>query len=231
MNSEDFLRASLERGEACLAAADLEALVAGQGSPQAAEHLPRCAYCRGEVEVLRSFLEGVPTAEESSSVRRIEQNLRTSAAWKGDRRSTGPWAFLGRPRVGMAAAGLAAALAVGVFLNQPRPSAPEADTVDVVRSMDIVGIAPTGDLAEPPSAVRWSAVPGAVRYRVSLEEVDGTSIWRQTASSAELVLPAEARELMTDRKTLRWAVSAEDGESKTLATSTSLPFRFVRGSK
>ena len=231
MNDQDFFRASLERGEACVPPVDLEALVTGQGSPEAVEHVRHCAYCRGEVEVLRAFLEGVPAAEESSSVRRIEQSLRASPAWKGDLRSTSRWAFFARPWKGMAVAGLAAALAVAIYVNQPRPSGPVADTVDVVRSTQIDGIAPTGDLAELPSTVRWSPVPGAVRYSVSMEEVDGTSIWHQTVASSELVLPAEARELMTDRKTLRWVVSAEDGESKTLAAGTSLPYRFVRGLK
>jgi hypothetical protein len=96
---------------------------------------------------------------------------------------------------------------------------------DVYRTARVEITGPAGELAEAPTHLVWTAVPGAVQYEVRLSEVDGTELWRVTTSSPAVPVPSEVRARALPAKTLVWQVSARDAQGRTIAESGATGFR------
>ena len=71
---------------------------------------------------------------------------------------------------------------------------------------------------------------GAVRYRVSLKEVDRTTVWSGTADAPSATLPAEVLAKLVPAKTLTWQVLAVDANNAVIADSGSQRFRIEKPS-
>lgn len=228
-NEKEILGGAATKGSHCLSLDELETLAAGLGSEQARQHCLACLHCGTELEMLATF-SGLPaTADEAAEVEKIARQLRTKPSWRGAARpERRGWLsrLFAHPAGGIAVAGLAAMLAVGIWWQRPSPAVPAND---LTRSLQVEGIAPTGDLPMAPATVRWTQVPGAARYQVRLIEVDQNVIWQMDSGLSELRLPAEVRAAMVDRKTLFWAVTALDAQGKAIAASAPRAFRVVQG--
>ena len=208
----------------CLQPADLEALAAGLGSEQVKRHAAACMHCQAEVALFTAFFGTPATEAEAAGVKHIEQRLRANPPWKGETKPAERRWWAGA----MALAGVAAALTVGVWLNRSSIAPARLPESDTLRSGQIDGVAPVGDLPQAPAAVRWNPVAGAARYQVRLIEVDQNTIWQADSSQNDLRLPEQARVQMLDRKLLYWTVTAFDQQSRTLAASTPQAFRVVK---
>lgn len=225
MRDERIIKQAAGREDGCLTEEALERVVSGRASEAERDHADVCAHCGAEVAMMRSFLEAEPTAAEAEVVRRMEKDLRNAPAWRpqaeAPRRS---WLFA-RPIWGLGLAGLAAALVMGVWTSNPvRPVVPEED---VVRSGQIEEIGPAGDLAQAPVTVQWRVVKNAVAYEVRLLDVEEKVLWQTRTAAPTVTLPAEARALMTERKTLSWRISAFDAAGREAAPSAGVRFRVV----
>ncbi|MCX6606878.1 MAG: hypothetical protein NTV52_25300 [Acidobacteria bacterium] len=211
----EILRQITEPGPECLSPAQLERL-AGQAEGRD-PHVEQCAHCTTEIALLREFLAPKLTFAETAAVSQIERRL-----GKG-----GPSVRRVNWYRGAGVAAIAAAIAVGVWLQNPASRAVPAE--DVVRSVSIGSIAPAGDLAVVPRLLRWDAVVAASHYRVAIVGVDREPLWQGESVGAELVLPAEAQALMAPGRNLWWRVSALDGEGRLVGVSGAQAFRYVPG--
>ncbi|HET8540647.1 MAG TPA: hypothetical protein VFL83_12330 [Anaeromyxobacter sp.] len=125
---------------------------------------------------------------------------------------------------------LAAAAAVVVVLNLRRPPAPSLSPdagagATVFRSTSVTLVAPEGDVAQAPEALRWEPVPGAASYSVTLTEVDRTEVWRAEVRSPEAPLPPAVRARVVPGKPFLWQVTAKDASGDVVATSSAQRFR------
>ena len=215
----------------CLTVHRLEAVLAGVASGPIRMHVAECLHCQTEVALMRQFLQAMPTAEESVDLRQIERRLRQSPPWGQETTGWFGRLFSSRPTMGLATAGLAALLAVGVWFGSPsRVGVEPVDSGLTRTTFAIEGLEPLGDLAQLPSSLRWRALPNASSYQVSLLDVEGTITWSARQSGAELSLPTEALALITNRKTLFWSINAYDAQGSLITTGAPQRFRLVQAS-
>jgi hypothetical protein len=95
----------------------------------------------------------------------------------------------------------------------------------VFRSATVTLVAPEGDVAQAPEALRWEAVPGAASYAVTVTEVDRTEVWRAEVRAPEAPLPAAVRARVVPGKPVLWQVAAKDASGNVVATSGAQRFR------
>jgi len=118
-----------------------------------------------------------------------------------------------------AAAMLVLAAGLGFQLMRPEPPAlPAPEAGQAVRGATIEILSPLGELAEPPSELRWAPWNDAAGYRVRILEVDGTTLWQKRFPAASLAqpgtpietasLPGEVRARLQRAVTYRWTVEA-----------------------
>jgi hypothetical protein len=242
--SDEILKqaAATQPGSDCLTSEQLEQLLASGAESQnaASQHVAGCSHCGAELALMREFLTAEPTAAEAADVARIEQQLRRNPAW---RRSTSDrpaslWSrvmqFLTTPAGRLALAGVAAMIAIAVWLNPVSRQGPigPIGSDDPFRSAQIGDVQPTGDLQSPPEIVRWAPIPQAARYQVALTEVDQAVVWTGTVDGAsELRIPQQARDRMLEKKTLFWVVTGLNADGKAIARSSPQQFRVVTGNR
>ena len=136
------------------------------------------------------------------------------------RPSRGPWLRLA------AAAAVAAGIGLVVqTLYLPSPPAPPSG--DALRGGTVEAVAPLGDLAEPPSELRWRAVAGAAAYRVRVETVTGSTLWeaRVAGEATRAELPALARAGLQRAVRYAWTVEALDRGGAVIGASDGAWFR------
>lgn len=222
-NERDILRTAASKDSACLPVEALERMAGGTASDAEKAHTASCVFCQGEVAMLQSFQASEATGAEAEIVRQIEKNLKQAPAWRPAAEPAKKAWWFSRPVWGL---GLVAALALLFYVNVPTVS-PVAPIDDTVRGGQIESVTPAGDLATVPSVLQWRAVPGAVSYEVRLMDVAEQTLWQTTAAAPVVQLPAEARALMTERKTLTWRIRAMDAKGGTVATSAAETFRVI----
>lgn len=230
----DLIRNAMGPGRDCMPVEMLEQCVDPASiPPDLAGHLDSCAYCRAELELLRSFLRA-PNSDEAKAVRMITKRMQLpgSAAkpapfswWKGlfHIRWLSPAA--------VAMAGVLFAVAVGLEWRhgtEPRINVPNQPETEVLRSGSISVIAPLGDLTEVPNRIAWQPVSGAAQYQVRLLEVDRTQLWNTSTSATEAEIPAAIRSKVVPAKTLLIQVSAMDHSNRKLAESDFVRFRLLQ---
>jgi hypothetical protein len=160
-------------GPDCLDELALAAAIDGRASAGTIEHLSSCAACRARVAHLGRLLADAPVQAE---IRRLDAGWRTG------------WAS-GKRLIGLAAAAAVVLLAVIPAL----PRAPDAgdgfrDEAPVAPAAAPVLLAP--DLAGESAGLRWSAVPAASQYRLTIFDAEGALIWSVETSDTTATIPA-----------------------------------------
>ena len=197
------------------------------GTLSAAEsgHLEECPRCQTELALLEAA-DSPDSPDERADVVWVAEQLRSGQ--RANRRTPSParsswWSM---PRLLPIAATLAFALLVGYAVWDPEPKlGPVGRGQQIYRAGGLEGLTPSGDLAEAPGTLRWSPYPGAVRYDVSISEVDGTSLWRTSSESPRVDLPSSLKARFLPGKTILWQVTAKDASGATLADSGAQQFR------
>ncbi len=210
-------------------------------------HIARCPRCQTELAMLREFQSAATHPEEADAVswitadleRRFDQ-IRTAPATPtrprpGSERSE-RWHGLFGPRPAQVALGFAALLAliaVGMQFQGAREPELSSNAVSgplVMRSEELLGLSPTGDLKQVPVELRWQAFPEAARYLVTVMEVDRTELWRAESSESSASLPTALLARIVPGKRLLWQVTAMDSAGRTVATTQLQSFRLAIGS-
>lgn len=236
----DMLPLASRPGADCLNTDQLATLLEAPTPSTAAlrTHLDSCPHCQTELALLQDFLAAEPSPAEAADLAAVTSALRKNPHWRpaasgsSAQAPSASWWQLLWQRPAALAAGLAAVAAVGLWLQQSNSElAPLREPNEsLVRSVQLDGIRPVGDLAAPPPQLEWNAVSGAVQYRVQLFEVDQNKLWEALTPRNAVALPASARSLMLPRKTLLWSVVAINAEGRTIAASSPQEFR-VTGSR
>jgi hypothetical protein len=228
MSDSHLFRAALERTDRC---PPHDALERHLDNPDAAlaTHIDDCAYCKTEIELLRSFVQCDIPAEDAASVAAIVRRLDRAPVPRPIpfpvRRKT--WI---RPTA-LAAAGILVAVGIGLQLRQSGPPALRntgSSSADVYRSRSLAILSPSGDLQTSPAEARWESAPGAANYRVRLLEVDGNELWNSTTTGTTIAFPDSIRNLMAPAKTLALTVEAFNARNQKLAESPKVNFRILQ---
>ena len=234
---------ALAATEACPAPEEL-VRVSHDGRPERAAtraHVEGCVQCQTEFALLREFQSAATDPCEAAAVswitaeleRRFERIVIASSAapvvllrkpvpWYG-RFDRGPFRV-----AALTAAGLLIVVGVGLNLRgvqEPELNSSAAGGSPVLRSDELIAVAPVGDLKQLPTELRWQAAPGAAHYRVTVMEVDRTELWKSESTETSISLPAAIREAIVPGKTLLWRVMAMTADQRTLGSSKTLSFR------
>ena len=188
-------------------------------------HLDGCPRCQTELALLEAA-DSPESPEERADVRWVTEQLRSGQRANRQAPSPARRPWLSVPRLLPIAATLAFALLIGYSVWDPEPKpGPVGRGQQVYRAGGLEGLTPSGDLAEAPGTLRWSPYPGAVRYEVSISEVDGTSLWRTTSEIPRVELPSSLKARFLPGKTILWQVTAKDASGAVLADSGTQQFR------
>jgi hypothetical protein len=234
ITDRDLVARATQKASDCLPIDQLEAIAAnGEASESARFHVANCAHCQRETALLSQFLNAEPTAAELDAVRHIERQLNANPSWKAEESSKPalPWwkALFAKPLGQFAVAGVAAMLAIGLYVQNPSGTGGGSGVTgeDVVRSTAIEGIEPAGDVPQAPQQIRWTATRQAASYRLRLLDVDGVALWQTASTAPQVDIPAATRALMLNKKTLFWKIEALDAKGAPLAQSPQTPIRVV----
>lgn len=189
------------------------------------EHLDGCPRCQTELALLEAS-DSPDSPDERADVVWVAEQLRSRQ--RANRQAPSPVRrpWLSMPRLLPIAATLAFALLIGYSVWDPEPKlGPVGRGQQVYRAGGLEGLTPSGDLAEAPGTLGWSPYAGAVRYDVSISEVDGTSLWRTSSESPRVELPSSVKARFLPGKTILWQVTAKDASGAPLADSGTQQFR------
>jgi len=208
-------------------------------------HADRCPACAAERDLARLFdaapeEAGVRPADldfvvsrlkETSPVRSGPSSVPSApnvVAFPGPRRAEAPRSrFRSRAMLRFAAAAM---LVIGVglgyqALHSPGPDLPTPEVGGVVRGGEVEAVAPVGDVAEIPTALRWVVVDGAASYRVRMTAVDGSVLWETTVPAPPARVPAEVAGRLHRAVLYTWTVEALDPSGARLASSEPVRFK------
>lgn len=134
-----------------------------------------------------------------------------------------------RRRIRIASAVLAlgfAAAAVREQARRPKPPTLARTALAPAPAPEPVPlIEPIGDQVYLPAQLKWRSVPGAARYRVTIEEVDREELWTAVTWASAVIIPERVRSRFTTYKTLQWRVTAQTKKGETVAVSEVARFR------
>jgi hypothetical protein len=195
--------------------------------------------------MLKEFQSAATHPEEADAVswitteleRRFDQ-IRAAPAVTATRRKlrserSGGWHRIFGPRPIQGALGFAvllALIAVGLQFRgaqEPELSSNAVSGPLVMRSEELLGLSPAGDLKQVPVELRWQAFPEAARYLVTVMEVDRTELWKTESSPTSASLPTALLARIVPGKRLLWQVTAIDSAGRTVATSQVQSFRLA----
>ena len=220
MNSNEKVAQGFTHTGDCPALDQLIDLLSAK-DPATEAHLAGCAHCTNEIALFREFEQPAVRPNEKADVDAIVARLRQNspvpkaASWWNIK-----W---------MAPASVVmAALLVGLFLWTPNRSnsGPQVSGGDdAMRSARVEVLSPLGTLFHAPEKLEWQSVKGAVRYRISLEEVDHTAVWSGTVEQSSVFLPADVLAKVVPRKTFTWQVLALDAKGSVIGDSGTQRFK------
>lgn len=231
MSDSPLFRAALQRTDRCPPQDALERHVDRPDDALSA-HINDCAYCKTEMELLRSFLQCDVPANDAAAVDAIVQRLDRRPRTLVERRK--PWWSLDLSwarAAALAAAAILVAVGIGLQLRQSGPPAlrnPASNSAPIYRSSSVAILSPSGDLQTAPTEARWESVPAATSYRVSLLEVDGNELWSSATSGTTIAFPSSVRALMAPAKTLAFTVVAFNAQNQKIAESSKVNFRILQ---
>jgi hypothetical protein len=200
--------ATVDAVKGCLDQESIAALAEGSldlaATPEAVTHLLSCPRCAREVASVARLLEAPEVGRELDRL--------------GQRRSR----RYGRRLVGGVVVGGAAAAAALLLMLGRAPSSPLPHTL--YREESVTGtvaprlVAPLGGRAAAPlDMFRWTSVPRADRYRITLFARDGSVIWEASTRDTAIAVPDLVHLVPTD--TVLWRVAAHGGWEDRWATS------------
>jgi len=235
-HSEAWLEAALKGDGACPPLETLHEVAAGQAPADVDRtvraHAEACAACRAEIRLATAAFAAEPSDEEAAAVERIAARLESASPVGAPSRKAdvvvGPWR---RFRVPLLAAAALIAVVVGTRVWEgSRPPALPPIVSEPTRGAALELRSPLGTVAGRPSALEWEPVDGASGYRVSIERVDGTTVWSAEAGTPPLAIPDDVARRLGGGVTYRWRVEALDAGSAVLASSQLGTFRIDSGS-
>ena len=181
----------------CLDEIALAELAEGRSDPARRSsriaHVAGCARCR---EQLSSIVRLLSDEEVAAELRR--QNPAAMPA-----RSRRGWIRA----VPLVAAAVIVAIALPRYLRSTHETSAHRESTDAVGTGP-AGLAPTGDVSDA-RGLRWSALPGADLYRVTLYDASGTVVFEAETQRASVVLP-DSVTIVPERSYL-WKVQARTG--------------------
>jgi hypothetical protein len=195
----------------------------GEERPAILSHLASCEPCRREyAELVR--LPAPAATEAPSHLDPRDFVARGRAVYDAANARGFSW----RPVWIALPAAAAAALAVVLLRipGRPLPTAlPSASPIEI-RGSQLQPLAPLGDVASV-NEFRWSSPFAAPRYRVSVKDAAGTTVFSGESVGERLALPAEAAQrLAAGRHT--WTVEALDASGRVMSASPARSFTLVR---
>lgn len=180
----------------------------GEADRRAVEHLAACTSCRARLADVSRLLRDPSLARE---VERLE-----SVPPAGGRRSR---------RLPAALAGGLAAAALAGFLLWPRlatdPAMPGMGADEAYRERTITTTAaprivgPLGEAGDADS-LRWTSVPRADLYRITIWNSDGSTAWQGQTRDTVLALPGDLTG--GGARTVLWDVKARTGWERWVAS-------------
>jgi len=240
-SEKQILQSALGPGDDCLPVEQLEKFVIDGSTPvpPLTEHVKSCTYCRTQIQLMKEFGATARRETETEAVRLITSRLRARSKeiFQAERepvevREPSWRAFWRAPWLSPAALALAVILVVVALSlqmrNAPPGLRPPHPDREVLRSNAIPVIAPSGDIRQAPSEIRWQAAPNAVRYEARLLEVDGAELWRAETAANRIELPAAVRARVVPNKTLLCQVLAFDASGHQVAQSETVRFRLLQ---
>jgi hypothetical protein len=229
----DLLRSALQRTDDCPPPEALERLL-NRSDATLAKHVDACAFCKTELELLRSFQMAEIPAEDAAAVNAITQRLNRDAIARPrpiDAPRKPRWTLAGSwvRTATLAAAAVLAIVAIGLqFRHNAPPALRHTTDSDVFRSQSVNILAPAGDLQTPPQEAHWGSAPAAASYQVRLLEVDGNQLWSATTTNTSVVFPPSVRALMVPAKTLTLVVVLFNAQGQKIAESPKVNFRILQ---
>ncbi len=237
MNGQESIRELLDAGPACLTPEEL-ARLAALDMPAAdraplEDHLASCSRCSAERAMLESFESAVESAGERAPLAAITTELERRRAARWPAAPARKWSlalrWLSLPTMNtwaLVAASLLMVVAGSFYLESLRQPglSPGTGERQVLRSLRVEAVSPSGELSRPPQQFEWTTFEGAERYRVMVRDVDGIRLWSSETEASRLALSPEVRALLLPGKTLTWEVEALAGGSILAASG---PVSFV----
>lgn len=197
---------------------------------QAEAHVAACPHCATELALFREFQEPAIRPEEKADVAAIVVRLRQNSPVA----RTSWWKSVWTVRWMAPASVALASILVGTMLWMPGrtgsgggPQVSGSD--DVMRSARVEVVGPAGAVFNAPARLEWIAVKGAVRYQVSLNEVDRTRVWSGTVEGESAMVPPDVLAKIVPRKAFIWQVFALDKDGAIIADSGMTRFQLVPG--
>ncbi|HEY3838473.1 MAG TPA: hypothetical protein VGL72_17960 [Bryobacteraceae bacterium] len=235
------LARALAPGKDCPPIEKLEVCIESDTAPaDLAHHLESCAYCRTELELMRSFYAPPRDEAEAEIVRAIAERLHSprqpareerQAWWKTVFHARW-WSLNGLSPALMGAACILIAVAAGLqWRNSNRQHlfhVTNPPDQEILRSGAINILSPSGDVKAIPDRIQWEAAPGAAQYRVSILEVDHNPLWSASTPLNQLELPASVKAQIVPAKTILVQVVAFDSSNQKLAESDFVRFRLLQ---
>ena len=187
-------------------------------------HVQGCLRCQTELRVWE-MADQEGDVGEGAAVRWIAAELKRRRATAPAPRTARLLRFPIRTLTTLAAAAVFM-LAVGYLAWDREPTVGNINAgAPVYRAAQLQVIAPLGDVPTSPRTLDWSPVDGAVRYEVTVLQVDRTEVWRTTTASTEQALPEAIVALCVPGRTLLWTVTARDRSGTAIAESGTQRFR------
>jgi hypothetical protein len=223
-----------------MSAADLEAFIAKSLKPERLlemeSHLSSCAICRTELELYSEFQQGSVPTEEAAAVNWITTRLAARSPEILGRSDEKPerlhswkslFTFPLLRTASLACASILIVVSAGVYIRNHREPPINTGTGETTewRSQRVDLLFPLGDVAEPPSELRWSPVPHAERYAIQLMEVDHGLLWSEETIQPTLRLKPHITQMLVTGKTVLWEVTALDSSGRILTRSGIQSFR------
>jgi hypothetical protein len=191
------------------------------------EHLTTCPRCRTELRLWEEFGKGAPAPQDGAAVQWIAAEIRRRRAGSGKRKASGSvWGWIPLRGIAAAAATLIVGIAVGYVAWEREPGLRETSSgPQTYRTAKVDVVGPVGEVASAPTELGWKVFSGAVRYEVSLLEVDRTQLWMESTTTTRATLPAGVRARLVPGKTVVWEVKARDASGSVIAESGAQRFR------
>lgn len=240
----EILRAALGPGKECPPLEELVRAMAEHPQPVAGglRHVESCPYCQAEFRLWKAF-EAPAETQDNEDVLKVTARL--DARMAGMFRHPESSITSGvRPRwwnqvftvrwlapTALALSGLLLAAGIVVEYRQARP-VPVLGGMDqaggeVLRSISLTIIRPTGDVQERPSEIKWVPLHGAAKYVVKLVEVDGAQIWKTETAEDHVELPPAVRARIVPAKTIFCEITAFDSSGSKVGETGLVRFRLL----
>jgi hypothetical protein len=215
----------------------LDVLAAPRQDAQTKRHAQECPHCRAELALLHQFESAEARPGEAADLAWIESELARrspvaarSPEFFGRLRAWFEFLFspAGRGRLSLAVASVVLLVTAGLVMR-PGGGVRQGITEEpaVWRSGQFAATSPAGDLDQPPSQLRWEAVPGAASYHVRLLEVDGAEIWSADSTSTSVAFPGNIASQLTRGRAFQWDATSRNGAGRQLATTNLQTFHIV----